>query len=77
MTAAMITLVDAKVRQYWSPEQISGWLKLEYGKDLSDESIYLRIWADNRVGGDLYLFLRARLEREHPWPDKAKFSEKN
>jgi IS30 family transposase len=66
MTAAIIELIDAKVRQCWSPEQISGWLKLEYGKDLSHESIYLRIWADKRVGGDLYLFLRRR-GKKYQW----------
>lgn len=66
MTAEIIELIDAKVRQYWSPEQISGWLKLEYGKDLSHESIYLRIWADKRVGGDLYMFLRRR-GKKYQW----------
>ena len=44
----------------WSPEQFSGWVRLEHDKHLSHESIYLRVWADKNAGGDLYSYLRRR-----------------
>lgn len=66
MTVEMLTLIDAKLRECWSPEQISGWLKLEHDKHLSHESIYLRVWADKDVGGDLYQYLRRR-GKKYQW----------
>jgi len=66
MTAAMITLIDAKLRQQWSPEQISGWLRVQHDKHLSHESIYQRVWADKKVGGDLYTHLRRR-GKKYQW----------
>jgi IS30 family transposase len=66
MTAVMIALIDAKLLQYWSPEQISGWLELERDKHLSHESIYRRVWADKNVGGDLYRYLRRR-GKKYQW----------
>jgi transposase, IS30 family len=41
----------------WSPEQISGRLKME-AINISHESIYKYIWKDKRGGGDLYKLLR-------------------
>ncbi len=43
--------------QYHSPEQISGFLKLE-GISISHESIYNFIWNDKKDGGELYRYLR-------------------
>ena len=58
MKASMITLVETKIRLEWSPKQVSGWL-LENKKLLvSHESIYLYIWKDKKIGGDLYTYLR-------------------
>ena len=58
MTPEVITLIELKIREDWSPEQISGWLKLEKLETISHERIYQHIWADKRNGGDLYLHLR-------------------
>jgi transposase, IS30 family len=66
MTALMIALIDAKLGQYWSPEQISGWLELAHNKRLSHESIYLRVWADKNAGGQLYQHLRRR-GKKYQW----------
>ncbi len=66
MTAAMIELIDVKLRQCWSPEQLSGWLELEHDKHLSHESIYQRVWADKKAGGDLYRYLRRR-GKKYQW----------
>lgn len=42
----MIALIEAKRKEKWSPEQISGWLLTEKRKLLSHEAIYLHIWED-------------------------------
>jgi IS30 family transposase len=58
MTDSIILLINQKTRMRWSPEQISGWLKVEKGIKLSPETIYRHIWSDKKSGGQLYLFLR-------------------
>lgn len=58
MTPDMIDLIEAKLRLEWSPEQISGWLLEDAGKLLSHETIYLHVWGDKQLGGDLYTYLR-------------------
>jgi transposase, IS30 family len=51
-------LVIPLLRQLWSPEQISGWLRLHGSLRISHETIYQYIWRDRRHGGDLYRYLR-------------------
>lgn len=58
MHGELIKLVEEKVLEQWSPEQISGWLLLEKDIALSHERIYQHIWEDKRQGGDLYQHLR-------------------
>ncbi len=58
MTAALITLIEARILMDWSPEQISGWLKNNQVISISHERIYQHIWADKRHGGTLYTHLR-------------------
>lgn len=50
--------VEALLRQDYSPEQVSGRLKLTGGPSISHETIYRRIWADKHQGGTLYQHLR-------------------
>lgn len=49
--------------EQWSPQQISGWLKLHGKGSISHESIYRRIIADRRQGGQLYLSLRRKQKK--------------
>jgi Transposase and inactivated derivatives, IS30 family len=56
-------IVEEKLRQDWSPEQVSGWLKRDAGKRLSHEWIYQHILADKETGGDLYRHLRCHKKR--------------
>jgi IS30 family transposase len=58
MTLELIKLIEAKIREDWSPEQIAGWLLDEHNLILSHERIYQHIWANKRKGGDLYKHLR-------------------
>jgi len=50
--------VYARLREYWSPEQIAGRFRLERGLRISHETIYRHIWADKRAGGMLHTYLR-------------------
>ena len=52
--------VERLLRQQWSPEQISGRLKLEQQPGVSHESIYLYIYAEKRRGGTLHQHLRSQ-----------------
>jgi IS30 family transposase len=56
-------LIDYHIRHDWSPEQISGRFKIEYGIQVSHERIYQHILEDKRNGGDLYRHLRCRKKR--------------
>lgn len=56
-------LVEALIRQDWSPEQISGRLSCERGISISHEWIYLHIYQDKQQGGDLHKHLRCQKKR--------------
>ena len=53
-------LVELLLCQQWSPEQITGRLKLEQQRSVSPERIYLYIYADKRRGGSLHRHLRSQ-----------------
>jgi len=55
--------IDDKLRQDWSPEQISGWLKKNTDTAVSHEWIYQHIYMDKRSGGDLHKHLRCQKKR--------------
>lgn len=55
--------VDDRIKQDWSPEQISGRLFMEQGISVSHESIYLHIYQDKYQGGDLHKHLRCQKKR--------------
>ncbi|MDP2098929.1 MAG: IS30 family transposase [Gallionella sp.] len=73
MTAETIDLIDAKIMIDWSPEQISGWLRVDQGIKISHERIYQHIWTDKRHGGTLYLHLRqSNKKRKEKYGSKDK-----
>jgi IS30 family transposase len=53
-------VVEEKLRQDWSPEQVSGWLNKNHEYCVSHEWIYQHILADKRAGGNLYKHLRCQ-----------------
>ena len=55
LTEDVKSQVIAKLRGDWSPEQISGRLRMEGGAWVSHETIYRLVWSDKRAGGDLPL----------------------
>lgn len=52
--------VELLLRRQWSPEQISGRLKLEGRRTVSPERIYVHVYADKRRGGSLHRHLRSQ-----------------
>lgn len=58
------TRIDSFIRNYWSPEQISGRMKREYNISVSHEWIYQHILQNKRQGGILYLHLRCKKKRK-------------
>jgi transposase, IS30 family len=63
ITAQTWALVESLLRLEWSPEQVSGRLKLVGREAVSHERIYQHVYADKRAGGTLHLHLRCRRER--------------
>jgi IS30 family transposase len=57
-------LIDYLIREDWSPEQISGRLKLQMNFAVSHEWIYQHILEDKKQGGNLYIHLRCRKKRK-------------
>ena len=52
--------VERLLREDWSPEQVSDWLRREEGINVSHEWIYRYILRDKRQGGDLHRHLRCQ-----------------
>jgi IS30 family transposase len=62
-------VVDSKLNETWSPQQISGYLLVNKQPGVSHESIYQRIYADKRKGGTLHLTLRCQKYARNAIPD--------
>jgi IS30 family transposase len=56
-------VVEEKLRQDWSPEQVSGWLERCQALRISHEWIYQHILVDQQAGGDLHTHLRQHGKR--------------
>jgi IS30 family transposase len=56
-------LIESLIRQEWSPEQVSEWLRENYGRQISHEWIYQYILTDKQAGGDLHRHLRCQKKR--------------
>ncbi len=55
--------VERLLAQQWSPQQISGRLKLEHQPTVSHERIYQHIYANKQAGGTLHRHLRCQKQR--------------
>jgi len=63
ISAKTWAVVEEKLRQDWSPEQVSGWLEKQQEIQISHEWIYQYILTDKQAGGDLYTHLRQHGKR--------------
>ena len=66
------TRVERLLREDWSPEQVSHWLRNEEGIFVSPEWIYQYILQDKQSGGDLHKHLRCQKKRKKRYgsPDR-------
>ncbi|MBS3752370.1 MAG: IS30 family transposase [Anaerolineales bacterium] len=55
--------IEEKIREDWSPEQITLWMNEHRDDSVSHEWIYLYIYADKRAGGKLHKHLRCQKKR--------------
>ena len=58
LTPTLVAIIEEKLLEEWSPDQISGRLKDKDIASISHESIYQHIWKNKRDGGVLYKQLR-------------------
>lgn len=63
LTAIQINYMEEKIQLKWSPEQISGRMRLDGLFPVSHETIYRYILRDKHNGGKLYLHLRHKHKR--------------
>ena len=60
MSGITLKFVVSKIKQQWSPEQLSGFLRKNHKIFLSHELIYQYIYHDKQSGGHLYKNLRRK-----------------
>ena len=58
MTEKVVSHMESKLNEEWSPEQISSTMEKEMGIRVSPERIYQHVWSDKQTGGELYKNLR-------------------
>jgi len=65
LTKSIESYIRAKLKQEWSPEQISGRMKLDKGVSVVHETIYRYIYMNKKNGGKLYTYLRHKNKKYH------------
>jgi len=65
LTKPIEKYIRAKLKQDWSPEQISGRMKLDTGVSVVHETIYRYIYTNKKNGGKLYSYLRHKNKKYH------------
>jgi IS30 family transposase len=79
-TKADFALVEKRLKADWSPEQISGHLRLRGELSISHETIYIHVWRDKEAGGHLYHHLRCspklRRKRHNSYDSRGRLAGK-
>ena len=57
--------IEGLIQRDWSPEQVSGWLRVHSEMKVSPEWVYQHILEDKRQGGELYPHLRCQKGYHH------------
>jgi transposase, IS30 family len=58
-------MIERYLKEDYSPEQVSNWMKKEYDLQVSHEWIYQHIYEDKKEGGTIYKHLRRRKKYRH------------
>jgi IS30 family transposase len=72
ITQSVWERVKTLLREKWSPEQISGWLKENENTQISHESIYQYVLRDKETEGKLYQNLRCQRRRKKRYGSKSR-----
>ncbi|MBI1772142.1 MAG: IS30 family transposase [Burkholderiales bacterium] len=72
ISAETWAFAEDRLRAYWSPEQISGYLRANGLAGVSHESIYGRIYEDKRCGGTLHKTLRCQKVRKKRYGNRER-----
>ena len=79
-TKTDFALVEKKLKEDWSPEQISGHLRFHGELLISHETIYIHVWRDKEAGGQLYRHLRCspklRRKRHNSYDSRGRLAGK-
>jgi len=65
LTKRIERYIRSKLKLDWSPEQISGRMRLDIGVSVVHETIYRYIYANKANGGRLYKYLRHKNKKYH------------
>jgi len=65
LTNKVKNYIKKKLKLDWSPEQISGRMKIDIGVSVVHETIYRYIYANKKNGGKLYKCLRHKNKKYH------------
>ena len=65
ITSKIKTYIKSKLKEDWSPEQISGRMKKDKGFTVCHETIYRYIYYNKSRGGRLYKYLRHKNKKYH------------
>jgi len=65
LTKSIQRYIRSKLKLDWSPEQISGRMKLDTGISVVHETIYRYIYTNKKNGGKLYQYLRHKNKKYH------------
>jgi IS30 family transposase len=65
LTKPIEKYIRAKLKEDWSPEQISGRMKKDTGVYVVHETIYRYIYENKKHGGRLYKYLRHKNKKYH------------
>jgi len=65
ITKSIEKYIRRELKKDWSPEQISGRMKLDMGVSVVHETIYRYIYANKANGGRLYKYLRHKNKKYH------------
>ena len=65
LTKPIEKYIRAKLKQDWSPKQISGRMRLDTGMSVVHETIYRYIYTNKKNGGKLYTYLRHKNKKYH------------
>ncbi len=70
--ASVWTEIEAEIKKYSSPDQVSGLRRLAGQYPVSHEWIYQHIYRDKQRGGDLHTYLRCRKKRRKRYGSYSK-----